>query len=282
VNALWSQVHEIAAETYGQWRRHRSSEMAAALAFYGAVALAALTLMALYIAAVVARDRGMRAFATGQLAHTTGTHNAQILDIILREAILRHYGWVALVVSAVVLIVAILATAMHVQEMIDVVWRPEQPEKEHPAQDARRHAGQFGIVVVLSFLLAVLLFAGAGIHGLMSRTHGLSFTMGLLYQSLDVSVSIVLITLVFLCIFAYLPPVDVPWKKVWPAALIGAILYERGQFALSIYIGQMDAKSPYADAGALLVILVWLFYSSQVVVIGADLTKVLHKRRSSN
>jgi len=278
VKALWKQVREIAAQTYEQWRQHRSAEMAAALAFYGAVSLTALSIIALYIAAVVARDRGTRAYATGQTAHATGAHNAQILEVILREASSRHYAWVALLVAIVVLIVATVATALHVQEMTDVVWREDDSQEAHPAQDARRHAGQFGIVLVLCSLLAFLLFAGAAIHGLMSRTHGLSLGMGLLYQSLDVAVSVILIAFVFLCIFAYLPPVDVPWRNVWPSALIGAILYERGQFALSVYIGQMDAKSPYADAGALLVILIWLFYSSQVVVFGADLTKVLKMR----
>jgi membrane protein len=77
-------------------------------------------------------------------------------------------------------------------------------------------------------------------------------------------------------IFAYLPPVDIPWRKVWLGAFLSAVLYERGQFALSVYFGQMDATSPYADAGAVVAVLVWLYYSAQVVLIGADFTKVLN------
>lgn len=77
---------------------------------------------------------------------------------------------------------------------------------------------------------------------------------------------------------AYLPPVDIPWRKVWIASFISAVLYERGQFALSVYLSQMDARSPYADAGVLLAVMVWLYYSAQVVLVGADFTKVLKER----
>jgi membrane protein len=86
------------------------------------------------------------------------------------------------------------------------------------------------------------------------------------------------LTFVFLFIFAYLPPGDIAWRKVWIGAFISAVLYERGQFALSLYLGQMDARSPYADAGALVAVLIWLYYSASVVLIGADFTKVLKEQ----
>jgi membrane protein len=88
-------------------------------------------------------------------------------------------------------------------------------------------------------------------------------------------VSIVLLTFVFLVIFAYLPPVEIPWRKAWLCAFLSAVLYERGQFGLAVYFGQMDATSPYADAGAVVAVLVWLYYSAQVILVGADFTKVL-------
>jgi membrane protein len=254
--------------------------MAAALACYAAVALAALALIAVYIAAVVAGDRGVRAFARGQAAHAAGSHNAQFVDFVLREATLRPNGWIAVVAGAIVLTAALIAAALQLQRMVDVVWRPESGGGVSPKEEATKHAPQFALIVLVVVILGFLLIAGATIHGLMSRTHHLPFAMGIAYQGLDVIVSIGLITLAFLCTFAYLPPIDVRWIDVWPAALICAVLYERGQFALSVYIGQMDARSPYADAGALLVILLWLYYSAQIIVVGADLTKVLHARAS--
>jgi membrane protein len=75
-----------------------------------------------------------------------------------------------------------------------------------------------------------------------------------------------------------LPPVDIPWRKVWIGSFVSAVLYERGQFLLSLYLGQMDARSPFADVGALLAVLLWLYYSATVVLIGADFTKLLKER----
>lgn len=268
--AIW----DLGKRTAQQWFAHRSAEMAASLAFYGAVAIAGLGLIAVYAAAKIVGRGPAAAQTRGQAGHIAGQHNAQFIDAVLREAATRHDAWIALVAGVVVFVAAVAATAFQLQQMLDVIWERQGGAKKH----VERHALQFLAIYGLSFFLIVLLLAGAAVHALTSHTHHLDIIHGLLYQALVVAITIVLLTFVFLFIFAYLPPVDVPWRKVWISSFIGAVLYERGQFALSLYLGQMDAKSPYADAGALLAVLIWLYYSAQVVVIGADFTKVLKER----
>jgi membrane protein len=262
-------VWDLVKQTARQWGEHRSAEMASSLAFYGAVALAGLSLIAVYVASRILDLRQTR----GQTGHVAGSHNAQVLDTILREAASRPDAWIALVIGALMFVIAVIATAIQLQQVLDVVW-----EQRGAARDAKAHAPQFAAIFVLTLVLIVLLFAGAAVHGLTAHTHQLPLIRGLLYQALVVSVTIAVLTFVFLFVFAYLPPADIPWRKVWIGAFISAVLYERGQFALSVYLGQMDARSPYADAGALLAILLWLYYSAQVVLVGADFTKVLKER----
>lgn len=247
--------------------------MASSLAFYGAVALAGLGLVALYVAARLAGHGTAASQTRGQTGHVAGAHNAQFVETILREAASRHDAWIALLIGSVLFVVAVLATAFQFQQVLDVVWN-----ERGAAKDAKKHAPQFLAIFALSLILVVLLFAGAAVHGLTAHTHRLPFATGLLYQALVVAVTIAVLTFVFLFIFAYLPPVDIPWRNVWIASFVCAILYERGQFALSLYLGQMDARSPYADAGALLAILLWLYYSAQVVLVGADFTRALKER----
>ena len=242
--------------------------MASALAFYGAVALAGLGLVAIYVSATV--GRGAAGQAGGAAGHATGAHNAQFIETIIREAASRHDAWVALVAGAIMFIIAVLAMAYQLQQVLEVVWN-----ERRTAQHAKRHAPEFLAIFALTLVLVVLLFAGAAVHGLTMHTHRISFLQGLGYQSLVLGVTIVVLTFVFLFIFAYLPPVDIAWRKVWIASFLCAIMYERGQFALSVYLGQMDARSPYADLGALLAILIWLYYSAQVVLVGADFTRAL-------
>ncbi len=266
-------IWDLIKRTGGQWREHRSAEMASSLAFYGALALAGLGLVAVYAAAQIVGRGHAAAQTRGQTGHVAGAHNAQVVDTILREAATRHDTWIALVAGAVAFVVAVTVTALQLQQALDVIWGARGA-----AKDAKRHAPQFAAIYVLTLVLVVLLFAGAAVHGLTAHTHHLPLLKGILYQALVIGVTIVVLTFVFLFIFAYLPPVDIPWRKVWLGAFISAVLYERGQFALSVYLGQMDARSPYADAGALLAVLVWLYYSASVVLIGADFTKVLKER----
>jgi membrane protein len=247
--------------------------MASSLAFYGALAIAVLGLVAVYVASHVAGNGAAHAQARGQAGHIAGSHNAEIVSAVLGEAASRHDAWIALVVGAAVFFTAVIATALQLQQVLDVIW-----ERRGAVKQAKAHAPQFALIFVLALVLVVLLIAGATVHALTTHTHHLPILRGIFYQALVVGVTIVVLTFVFLCIFAYLPPVDIPWRKVWIGSFVSAVLYERGQFLLSLYLGQMDARSPFADAGALLAVLLWLYYSASVVLIGADFTKLLKER----
>lgn len=273
IGAAWNLVKA----TFALWQRHRSAEMAAALAFYGALALSGATLICIYVAASLLGGHE-RAYAAGEVGRASGPHNAQLVDFVLREAASRHNAWIAVAAGAALFIIATAGTAFQLQLMLDVIWdtRPNEQKNKSAGTRAQRRGG-FIAVYVLAFVLAVLLFAGAAIHGLTMHTRAVPILTGLLYQSLDVALSIVVLTFVFLCMFAYLPPVDIAWRRVWIASVVSAVLYERGQFALVVYLGQMDARSPYADAGALAAILLWLYYSAQVVIVGAALTHALQQ-----
>lgn len=277
-----AQAKEIARGTLRQWQSHRSTELAASLAFFGALALAGLALVAVYAAGVWFSDAQSAQHAAGAAGNAAGHANARFIDTVLRAAARGHNTWVAAVVGGIAFLLAVAATALRLQRMLDVIWdEPKKKPGDSEARKAKRHAGQFLAIYVLTLLLIALLFAGAAVHGLTYHTHHLPALQGTLYQALDVGVSIALLTFVFLFIFAYLPPANIPWRKVWVASVLSAVLYERGQFALAAYFGLMVATSPYADAGAVLAVLVWLYYSAQVVVVGAAFTKTLHEQSAS-
>lgn len=269
-------VWDLIKQTWTQWNKHRSAEMAAALAFYGAVSLAGLALIALYAVSHMLAGGGGAAYARGQTLNVAGAHNAYFLGIIQRQALSRHNAWIAVLAGSVFFVVGVLASALQLQQILDVVWDARRGRRT--ADQAKRHAPQFAAILLLVLILLVCLFAGAAVHALTSHTHRLPAGLGILYQALVIGVTIVVLTFVFLFIFAYLPPADVPWRKVWIASFVSAVLYERGQFALSVYLGQMDATSPYADLGVVLAIVIWLYYSAQVLLVGADFTKVLKER----
>lgn len=274
-----AQGWEIARGTLRQWQSHRSTELAASLAFFGALALAGLGLAAVYAAGTWFAGSQSVKHASGTAQRVAGQVNAHVLDAVLRAAAAGHHTWVAAVIGGIAFLLAVAATALRLQRMLDAMW--SEGGKKNGGSEARkvkRHAGQLAAIYVLTLFLIVLLFAGAAVHGLTYHTHRLPALQGTLYQSLDIGASIALLTVIFLFMFAYLPPAEIPWRNVWIASVVSAVLYERGQFALAVYFGQMEATSPYADVGAVLAVLVWLYYSAQVVVIGAAFTKTLHER----
>jgi membrane protein len=259
LSEIWSLVKSTAA----QWSKHRSAEMASALAFYGAITLAGLALVAVYAAARILGGGPAAANVGGQTGRIAGPHNAHVIQSILHEAALRHDAWVALAVGLLMFLAGVSASAFQLQQVLDVVW-----ERRGAVKDVQHHAPEFAAIYVLTLVLIVLLFAGAAVHALTMHTHHLPLLRGVLYQTVVIGLTIVVLTFVFLFIFAYLPPADIPWRKVWFASFISAVLYERGQFALSVYLGQMDARSPFADAGVLLAVLLWLYYSAHQSVEG--------------
>lgn len=270
-----STVWTLLRETFVQWQRHRSAEMAAALAYYGVLAAAGVVLMGVYIAARVA---GTPAWLTNQTGQYAGVGNEQVVRYLLGQAIVRHNAWIALLVGAITLVVAMVGIAFQVQRIIDAVWAEEV---RHSGKELRRNLGSFAVIFALASLYMIVLLGGAALHGLTSHTHHLPLLAGTLYQALDVGAGIVVLTTIFLCIFAFVAPVDVPWRHVWIASGLSAVFCERGEFALAIYFGQMDARSPYADAGALLAVILWLYYSAEVVVAGTEFTRVLRNHASS-
>lgn len=270
---------ELVRGTFDQWRSHRSTELAASLAFFGALALAGLGLAAVFAAGIWFSDAQSVRHAAGTAGNVAGSENARALRTVLHAAAAGHDTWIAAVIGGIAFLLAVAGTALQLQRLLDAMWDEAGKKGAREARKARKHAGEFAAIYILTLLLIALLFTGAAVHGLTYHTHRLPALQGTLYQALDVGASIVLLTFVFLFVFAYLPPVDIRWRNVWIASAASAVLYERGQFALAVYFGQMNAASPYADVGAVLAVLVWLYYSAQVVVIGAAFTKTLHERQ---
>jgi len=275
---LWTIVVEI----YREWQARACAQLAAALALYGVLACFAISLVGLY--ASVQLRAGRTVDISRQAGRAGGQADATVLAQLLQGAQSRHDTWLALAAGIVLFIAAVAISALLLQDGMNRIWdvRRGNASKHSSASEVARHAPQFLGMLLLSFALVVLLFAGAAIHALVNRTHRIGLGLGIAYQAGDFIISVGVLTLVFLFMFAYIAPVRSPWKRVWLAAFVSAVLYERGQFGLAIYIGQMDPRSPYADIGALIALILWILYSAEVVYGGAVFTKVLNRRAKSS
>jgi membrane protein len=140
----------------------------------------------------------------------------------------------------------------------------------------------FGFILVVGFLLLVSLILTAAISFVGQRFGELVPGMAVLAQLFNTIFSLVVITLLFAMMFKFLPDVRIAWRDVWVGAFITALLFSAGKFALGVYLGRSGVASSYGAAGSLIVLRVWVYYSSQIVFLGAEFTQVYANRFGSH
>ncbi|HEY8296537.1 MAG TPA: YihY/virulence factor BrkB family protein [Candidatus Baltobacteraceae bacterium] len=269
----------IALATFREWRVHRSGEMAGALSFFASIALGALLLVALYVAGTIAVPDQLRDQTLVNVGHFTGSQNGHALTALLQAA--KGASWIPLVAGTVLFTIAVLATAMQLQAALNFIWDVHDPKEDRAARSVGKSFPTFLLMFALSLVLLIILLVGAGLHALTVFTHALPLVVALSLQVVNVAGSIVVLTLLFVAMFARLPPTKIPRPTLWIGSLVTAIMYERAQFFLALYLGSIDVRSLYAIVGIVLAVLLWLYYSAQVVLVGANFTKVLAERAES-
>ncbi|HXC57319.1 MAG TPA: YihY/virulence factor BrkB family protein [Rhizomicrobium sp.] len=245
----------------------------AAIAFYAATAIAPT----LFIAITVASLGFGRAAAGGaiayQLSHLMGRDSAALLQLAIRHAPGTSTGIFNGVVGFLALILTASGVFGEMEDALNVIWRA--PRKGSVLRRLLRgRAVSLALVIGLGFLLLTSMVFTAGIaafgHYIDNHTSYSQVALALI----NFTVSIVLMALLFAAIFKILPNKDLEWRDVGAGALGTALLFQLGQFLIGTYLGNSSLATPYGAAGGLIVMLLWVYYSAQVFLLGAEFTKV--------
>lgn len=268
-------------ETFSQWNAHRVPRMGAALSFYAVFSLAPLVIFTLWLVSLVVERGAAREEIVGQFRALVGNEGAEMVAMILTKTAAASSGiWEACIASAILLVGA-SGVFGELQDSINQIW--DVSSKRHPLFVlVKERILSFAMVFVMGFLMlvsflfsAMVAAAGAYLH---ERFPGLdaSWDWG---NSL---LSLLLVALFFAVIFRTVPDTRVLWKDVWMGALISACLFVLGKDVLGYYFGRTAIASSYGAAGSLIIILVWVFYSAQIMLFGAEFTRVYALRHGSH
>jgi membrane protein len=257
------------------WFGDRAPSSGAAIAYYTLFALAPVLLLVIAIAGAVLGEEAVRGEIATQLSGLVGREGAEAIQGILQRATNSDEATGASVAGAVGLLLAATGAFLELQDALNRVWRVRSAS-EHPnrvREILRRRLRSLAMVVFLAFLLLVSLSVSAAI-GAVSAWFG-AYVTGWPRVLLVVNVlfSIGVKTLLFGALFVVLPEVRIRWRDVAIGALLTAILFEAGQHAIGAYIGRGTLTSPFGAAGSVAVILVWVYYSTQIVLYGASFTR---------
>jgi len=270
----WKNSLSIAKETFQGWQEDGSLELGAALSYYTAFSLAPLLVIAIAIAGLVFGREAVEGRLFGEIRGLVGAQSAATLQSMIASAGKHVSGALATVLSVVAILFGASGVFGQLQTSLDRIWHVAPRSDRGIWGLLRDRFLSFGMVLGVGFVLLVSLMVSAALAAMGAYATGLLLAVAPLLSAVNFVVSFAVVTALFAMIFRFLPDVHVAWRDVWAGAAATALLFTIGKSLIGLYLGRSSVSSSYGAAGSLLVILLWVYYSAQILFFGAEFTKV--------
>lgn len=244
----------------------------AAIAYYTIFSIAPVLLIVIAIAGLVFGRDAAQGAIVDQLSGLMGEQSAEALQSMLKSASNTSSGTLATIIGLGTLLVTASGVFGEMQTSLNAIWKAE-PRSSTVSRLVRARIVSLGLVMALGFLLMVSLAVSAALTALGTYLHGIFPGIRLLLQIANFVISFTLISVLFAAIYKFLPDTPIAWRDVVIGAVVTALLFTVGKTLIGLYIGSSKVASSYGAAGALIVILLWIYYSAQIFLLGAEFTK---------
>ncbi|RYD68462.1 MAG: YihY/virulence factor BrkB family protein [Verrucomicrobiaceae bacterium] len=248
--------------------------LSAALAYYSAFSLAPLLLIVLSIAGPIFGDEAVRGMLYDEIHRDLGRSGAEVLEDMVAHARDPHQSLMMSLVGLVVLLFGAAGLFGQLQASLNTIWNVPRRPSFGVGHFVKSHFLSFTMVLGTGFLLLVSMVLSTLLNAVSMRVGEIAHIPAPLWAVVGGFVSFVLITLLFAAIFKVLPDVIIRWRDVWTGAIFTSGLFAVGKSAIGWYLGREAMASSYGSAGAVIVILMWLYYSSAILLFGAEFTQV--------
>jgi membrane protein len=252
----------------------------AAMAFYAATSLAPILLIVVAIAGLAFGHDAAQVALSAQISGLMGSESADLLQVALKGASNKSAGALATIIGVVTLLVTASGVFGEIQLSLNAIWKVE-PKGSSLSRLVRARAASLGLVAALGLLLLISLAASTAISALGDMLNAYLPFGETILSVINGIVSFVLIALMFGAIYKVLPDRNLEWRDVGVGALVTAALFTLGKSLIGWYIGTSAVASSYGAAGGLLVILLWVYYSSEIFLLGAEFTRAYSVRHGS-
>lgn len=254
------------------WSDHRASTMGAALAFYATFSIAPILVITIAIAGFVFGAEAARGEVVAQFQGLTGESGAETIQSLLAAAYKSGLGFWASCIAGITLLVAATSVFAELKNSLDVIWGTQKPAHTGIIALVRGHLLSFGLILTIGFLLLVSLGVSAVLAALQKYWSGSFAGTGWLLEGFNSLFSFLVVFVLFASIYKWLPEARVAWRDVGVGAALTATLFTLGKFLIGLYLGNSHIAAGFGAAGSLVVILLWVYYSSQIFLMGAELT----------
>ena len=265
------------------WLNDRAPSMGAAIAYYTIFSLAPLLWLISAMVGLAFGESAARASIAQQLQYAIGQDAAQALESMIQSTTALGPSPIGTAISVTTLVVAATGVLRELQTSFNVIWKVRDPAGG-VLTVAKQFLLCFAIILAMALLLIVSLALGAAVAAANARFGTAGYGVTMLVRIASVAISFAAMTAILGLTFKLFPSTNPRWSEVWIGGATTAALLELGKYAIGIYVVSINGRSFYRAAGAVLIILVWAYYSSQILLFGAELTKAIadwRKRRRS-
>jgi membrane protein len=281
--AQWSGTYwSMARESVAAWVADFAPSMGAAIAYYTAFSIAPLLVIVITIAGAFFGTDAASGYLYAQLADLLGPQGAATVRDMVNRAGKTDEGIVAPIIGVVLLLIGATTVFAELQNDLDRIWKaPAVKETTGLWGLLRRRVLSLGLVVSIGFVMLVSLVLSAALAVLSKWWGGFFENFGWLLRIVDFLVSLAMVTLMFALMYKILPRVKIGWHDVWVGSIATAILFTIGKLLLGLYIGRSNVASSFGAAGSFVVVLLWVYFSAQIFLLGAEFTWIYSHRLGS-
>ena len=275
-------IGNLLRDTVREWTEDQASDLAAALSYYTTFSFGPVLVLVIAIAGLVGGRDAAQGLVMQEVQDLLGVQGQEFVESMIANAALeKSTGLMASLLGALTLLIGALGVFNQLQHSLNTIWdvrpQPGRGWMRSVTGYVSRRLISFSMLLAIGFLLLVFLIVSAALSAVGEYVALVPIDLQWFLQLLNQVVSLLIITLLFAMIFKYIPDTDVPWPSVWPGALLTSLLFSLGKYLIGFYLGKSDVSSAFGAAGTLVLIMVWIYYSSQILFFGAEFTQVYGK-----
>ena len=255
--------------------------LGAAIAFFTVFSLAPMLLVAIGVAGLVFGQQAAQGAIVQELGGRVGGEASAALEAMIASA--GRFGSDVLSITIGVATFLFVATGaiIELQDDLNIIWKVKPPERYGVSEFVHTRLLSMTLIVGFGFLLMVSLILDAGLTRLGAYVEASFSGASVILRILNSLIAFAIAAQLFAMIFKILPSVELSWRDVWMGAVVTAVLFTAGKFAIGYYIGKSGVASAYGAAGSIVTILLWIYYSSLILLFGAEFTKAYAESRGT-
>jgi len=272
---LWTVLKEAAEN----WSKHKDSRQGAALAYYSVFSLGPIIVIAIAVAGFFFGSEAASGQVASSIKDTLGDTGAQAVQSMLADAGRPRQGLFATLLGLGALLFAATGVVVQLKDALNTIWEVSEVPSRGIWHFLHAYVVSLAAVLALGFLLVVSLSVTAALaaFGKYVAPHEREW----LFHLVTLLTSVGIISLLFAVMFKWLPDAAIDWYDVWLGAIVTAVFFELGKSAIGFYIGKQGLESTYGAAASIIVVLIWVYYSSQIILMGAEITYAFAKHQGS-